>query len=183
MRELRRKWRLANPERTQGHYRKWYSQNKDVAQAKTRVWQLANPERTREWKRKWSKENRWSSLLAGARARAKRRGLSFNLTREWLQERLRLGVCEATGVGFVTKGSRNWRVHPLAPSLDRVNPKKGYTRENTMLVTWHFNTAKSQYGLEELLAMSLALVTRHGLVSVARESEACGPKKTRGKRK
>jgi len=119
------------------------------------------------------------SLYYSSKARAKREGIPFNLVRDDIVERVLFGHCEATGAKFDFRRSKKWHRQPLGPSLDRVNPKKGYTRNNVKVVTWQFNVAKNEYGLEDLLAMSLALVTRHGLISVTKEVAACGPKKMR----
>jgi NTP pyrophosphatase (non-canonical NTP hydrolase) len=58
--------------------------------------------------------------------------------------------------------------------LERINPARGYTPRNTQIVCWHFNAAKHEYGLAQLLALSLALVTKHGLVKPSKGKRMFG---------
>lgn len=58
----------------------------------------------------------------------------------------------------------------MSPSIDRIRPVLGYTPDNIMLVCWHYNCAKSEYGLEDLLVLSTAIVSKHGLVGGRSES-------------
>lgn len=99
-----------------------------------------------------------SNLVRYARRRARLKGLTFEITKEWVEARIRSFYCEATGLPFdLTKipGRRN----PYGPSLDRKDPSQGYTRENTQVVVWIYNTLKSDFGEEEvsLLVQRLAV--------------------------
>jgi len=79
-------------------------------------------------------------LLKDARRRAAAKAIRFSLTRSWVMERLRKWTCEATGWMFVIQSGRGH--HPFAPSIDRINPTKGYTRANCRLVISAVNTIK-----------------------------------------
>lgn len=74
-----------------------------------------------------------------ARMAEKRRPEGFGLTPEWVQEKLERGVCEITGIPLLLAGPPKgaW-----SPSLDRTNNALGYTKENTKLVCYMYNTAK-----------------------------------------
>lgn len=84
---------------------------------------------------------RASGLLRCARHRAKKSGISCTITELWVQQRLDAGVCEKTGIRFVLDKLR----HQFSPSLDKINPKIGYTPENTRMVIFMFNRAKSNF--------------------------------------
>lgn len=92
-------------------------------------------------------------LYAAARHRAKRRGLSFTITFEWVINKLEQGACEVTKLPFVLTDKRS----PWAPSLDRKVPELGYTQENTQMVVFSYNTAKQEYSHENVVTLAHAL--------------------------
>ena len=100
-------------------------------------------------------EGRANKLWLDARRRAKLRGLSFTITKAWVADALREGTCPRTLVSFYTGEPKVKGVNePNAPSLDRVVPDRGYTFDNTQVVTWAYNCAKSTWSDQELLVMS-----------------------------
>jgi hypothetical protein len=76
-------------------------------------------------------------LLRAARSRACKNGLELSLTLDWVEERLKSGVCELTGIPF-TEAPR----HPFLPSLDRIDPRRGYLPDNCRAILWMLNAAK-----------------------------------------
>ena len=74
------------------------------------------------------------------KSRAKAQGLEFALDIDWLMAQP--FMCAVTGSKFVTPA----RGHgPLAPSLDRIDSKKGYTKDNVRLVVLWYNIAKREW--------------------------------------
>jgi hypothetical protein len=51
-------------------------------------------------------------------------------------------------------------VHPFAPSIDRIIPKKGYVKGNVQVVCWAYNAAKNQWGEDVLLTLAHAIVDK-----------------------
>lgn len=83
-------------------------------------------------------------LLSGARARAKARGLPFNLTPADIIIPLScpvLGIPIIVGQGQMSDNS---------PSLDRVMPQLGYVSGNVLVVSMRANRIKSDATLAEL---------------------------------
>lgn len=80
-------------------------------------------------------------LIRRARERSKRRGHPEpEITKEWvLKQPL---VCPYTGTKLIPHSSDNQAGMqcPWSPSLDRVDPKIGYTEENTRLTSWFWNS-------------------------------------------
>lgn len=91
-----------------------------------------------------------------AKNRAKTSRVDFNLTTEFLinlweeQE----GRCAISGRKFdLARPRENETVRANAPSLDRIEPSKGYTKGNVRLVCYQVNTALNEYGREALLSL------------------------------
>lgn len=84
---------------------------------------------------------RASALVSRARIRAERKGLAFDLNSDSILSALQTGRCQVTGqpFDFAVRGERNL----YGPSLDRVDPKDGYTKENTRVVLFGYNACKS----------------------------------------
>lgn len=90
---------------------------------------------------------------AGARSRAKRRGLPCDITADYLVElyKKQEGKCARTGVPLELSNPTAYRrVAPNTISIDRVDSLLGYTRDNIELVTSAFNVAKNTTTHEEL---------------------------------
>ena len=82
---------------------------------------------------------RATRLLGGARGRAKKKGLSFSLSLEWVAARLDAGACELSDIAFAHKGK-------FAPSIDRIDSSKGYEASNCRVVATYVNSAIAQFG-------------------------------------
>ncbi len=119
-----------------------------------------NPERVRDnWKRyAHTPKGTVTLLLNYAKDRARRGGYPFALSREWLEAKLKTGVCELTGITLHRVSPGEYRTHPYAPSLDRIVPKKGYVEDNVRLVCFAANRARSDFGDDVLLAVAEGLI-------------------------
>jgi len=89
---------------------------------------------------------------------ATKRHKVVTITPEWVAEKLSSGKCSMTGL---TLRMEHWRDagdrHPRSPSLDRIDPKKGYTPDNVRIVCWQVNLARNSYGDEALYEMCRAI--------------------------
>lgn len=75
------------------------------------------------------------------------------IDRDWIVQRINVGVCEATGDALTTAPR-----HKNTASLDRINPgNPDYTPENARIVTWQFNNMKGNYSDEEFIRVAKAL--------------------------
>lgn len=115
-----------------------------------------------EWALKDPIKYRASTLLSGAKQRAKTKGIPFDLTKEWIEEKLKAGKCEVTEISFVIKeyAKKNEHdcVHPHAPSLDQIEPSKGYTKDNVQVVVDQYNKMKNDRDLETTVFLARKLV-------------------------
>lgn len=101
--------------------------------------------------------HRAGKILTWARARAASKGIEFDLTREWLDQRLSAGVCEVSGIALELGKPDGQRFHPWAPSVDRVDSRHGYTQENCRVVVWIYNMAKSEWTDADVMKLAQAL--------------------------
>ena len=105
-------------------------------------------------------------LLSNARARAKKRKLQFDLTKDFilLLKDKQSNRCAITNVEL------NWEVIakigsqraclPNRVSLDRIDPLKGYIQSNMQLVTELANRVKTDLTMDELYDICWAVVHR-----------------------
>ena len=106
--------------------------------------------RTAEITRKNRDKDPVGYLLARAKRRAKERGIVFSLSREDIYIPT---LCPVLGVkmSFGGKGKKN-----LAPSIDRIDPKLGYTPSNVLVISTRANLIKNEFtkdDIEEILAV------------------------------
>jgi hypothetical protein len=95
---------------------------------------------TRE--RRTTPRGRAAYMVCTCRSRAKKRGFEFDLTSDWIEQRLKRG-CELTGLPFdLEAGARDLR----SPSVDRIDSTQGYTQENCRVILWGLNCAFSTWG-------------------------------------
>jgi hypothetical protein len=88
--------------------------------------------------------------LQACRKRAKERKLVYNLDIVFLLElyAVQKSKCAVTGIDFDFTFDKKFSKRPFSPSVDRINSKFGYTKDNVRLVCSSVNTALSEYGDE-----------------------------------
>jgi hypothetical protein len=128
--ERQKAWRLANPEKARASYAKWYSVNVERARREDRE-ERSTPEG-------WKKQ-----AIYSARKRAKHAGVPFDLRAEDLEVP---SHCPVLGIPIVLGGGRN---REDSPSLDRINPAKGYVKGNIAVVSSRANMLKNCGTAEE----------------------------------
>lgn len=87
-----------------------------------------------------------------------------SLTLDHIMRGIETGHCPVTGIPFdlrPNEKSRSGRqTNPFAPSLDRLDPRKGYTNENTRVVIWHYNAMKGELSDAEVLRICECVLAR-----------------------
>lgn len=135
-----------------------YQADPEFWRNKAREWREANPERaqffaTRAKEKHWA--NPWVKLVKGAIRRAKKRGLPFDLTEEWGKERW-TGFCEVTKIPFAPRKGAPSSI--FSPSVDRIVPTKGYTKDNCRFVLLGVNGLKHDGTDEAMYFVAEALM-------------------------
>lgn len=100
-----------------------------------------------------------NALILSARSRARNVGLVFSIDADWVVARLKIGVCNRSGLPFAPPRSGGRKA--LAASIDRIEAAKGYTRSNSQLVCDMYNMGKNQFDELDFIAMCVAVAERH----------------------
>lgn len=89
-----------------------------------------------------------------ARVRARGASVPFDLTLEWGDAKW-TGRCELTKFPFELGRTRRGA---FSPSIDRIDPTKGYTEDNCRFVLWAVNVFKNNWSTEVMLQIAKALI-------------------------
>ena len=99
-------------------------------------------------------DKRFTQILRVARDRARRKGLPFDLDTKDILSRVRAGRCEATGLAFHLDFSNETEAqysrNPFMPSLDRIDSRRGYTKDNVQVVCLGWNLMKASFDMDFL---------------------------------
>lgn len=91
-------------------------------------------------------------LHGNARLRSRKRNVEVFITADWIEDHLKRGTCELTGLPFSFEPPPEGLTRrPDAPSVDRIDKTKPYTPENTRVILWAVNCALAEYGTETML--------------------------------
>ena len=140
-----RKWANANREKTREKARKYNAANREKRKEYNRKWHEANREKLKEYERRRHAANPFSRTQQMMKTRSKRKGLDFNLDKEYIEQLWDdcKGICSMTGVSMKKNSTVN---DPFVMSVDRINSKKGYTKDNVRLVSRWYNVSRNNYG-------------------------------------
>lgn len=127
-----------------------------------RQWVAANRKKVRQdgktrWQGRLQSKAPWFSLLNGAKGRAAKANLPFNLTSEWAAARW-TGRCELTDLEF--RATPGHGPHFFSATIDRIDAKLGYVMENCRFVIHAINAMKSDGTDADVLLAAIAIVTR-----------------------
>lgn len=147
--EWKRKKRLARGLQKAGR-KPLTEEEKLVSKEKTKIYQ-------REWKKKYNQYNPVKRLLWAAKKRAKQRGLAFDLEE---QDIIIPELCPFLHIPLANSRPRGDARRDIA-SLDRIDPSKGYTKDNIQVISWLANSMKSNATPEELIAFAEEVLKRY----------------------
>ena len=86
-------------------------------------------------------------LMCNAKQRAKRKGIEFDLSLDYLVS-IATQCCPILGIEL-SWGKRNGVQQDHSPSLDKIDPEKGYIEGNVMWLSQRANTLKGNGTAEE----------------------------------
>ena len=100
-----------------------------------------------------------SKLLDAARKRAKAKGIVFNLTLEDIQIP---DVCPVFGTRLDGSSKAPSMTNTTAPSIDRLDSSKGYTKENIRIICARANSLKGNATASQSIAIALYVARETG---------------------
>lgn len=98
------------------------------------------------YQRKYRDGNRFAIRMRSCRARAKEKGLDFDLTTEYIKS-IWTGTCPVFNTELDINSKRGEVGHA---QLDKINPSKGYTQGNVVWLSERANRIKDDATLEDL---------------------------------
>lgn len=95
-------------------------------------------------------EGRLHNAMFTAKSRAKEKNMDFDLDKDFLIDLLHKqeNCCKLTGLPLTANDRNETFFSPLNPSIDRIDPNKGYTKDNIQIVCTAMNLALNQFGEE-----------------------------------
>ena len=103
-----------------------------------------------------SKVSRIKKILRDVKYRCKKKGIEFDLT--FSDFNVVPDHCPILGLEINYEGEQGLCI--CSPSIDRIDPNKGYTADNVMIVSYRANRIKSDATISELCAV-IQYVWRH----------------------
>mgnify|MGYP000959899167 CR=1 FL=1 len=154
------------PTNSKEYNREYYNKNKEKIKSRNYAWVADNPDKVKAIKQKWWNNNKdkaklkhkeWQKTLKGYLARKlfhlkkmkRSRVLEFDIDAAYL-----LSLYETQkGLCAISKYVMTYPECTLfSISVDRIDPSKGYTRDNVQLVCQGINFAKNKYSNEDMIA-------------------------------
>ena len=138
------------------HYLKEYrKKNKEHLLEQNREWHRNNRERNNLRAKQYKQEKPATIFVSQSRGRAKKLGVPFDLTEEYVLELIKNSeFCPVLGLKLVYGGGRGKQM-PDSASLDRVVGTLGYVKGNVRIISWRANELKKDATLEELRCVYL----------------------------
>jgi len=147
-----RAWARANPERHASNRRAWYLKNRDDVLRRQRAARSKNAEVLNRVRREQASDPsvRASRLLATAKRRALLKGIEFTLTLDDVHVPTH---CPVLGIKFdLRPNGRGMR--DFWPSIDRIDPARGYTPDNVIVVSMRANLINNNATVAQIKAVA-----------------------------
>jgi len=152
-RKASREYYLRNKSKVSAYHKQRYLRDVEGNRAQRRAYAAENKEARVEYNRGWArKDNRhrpWVKAYHSSKSRAKKNGIPFDLTPEYL-ESIWTDICPVFGIELVVgSGAKS----DASYSLDRIDPDKGYVQGNVVVVSFKANRMKNNGTLDDIAAL------------------------------
>ena len=126
---------------------------KDAKKLYTKNYYKENREHYLQLYKKWRENNIEKKLWYSAYHSAKRRNIMFDLKVEDIKVPVKCPVLSIpldTHAEAGTGRGNDWVQNPYRPSVDRIDSKKGYTKNNIQIISWRANSLKKDATIDEI---------------------------------
>lgn len=130
-------------------WKKKYKENKSHFTKQRQKWAAKNRKYLTAKNREWREENLAKHFIHTSRQRAKVRGQTYELTAEDITP-FPTACFYCSRPLTIKYGKR----HDASPSIDRLEPKLGYTKQNAVISCWRCNRLKCDMSVAELQALA-----------------------------
>jgi hypothetical protein len=138
-------YRKENLEHEKERLRAYYETNREEVKLRGEVYRKINSEKIKVRSKAYRDNRRDLYALNGVKKRAKQKGLDFDIT---VADVIPPEFCPVLGLKLERgKGT----TLPNSPSVDRIDPSKGYTKENIQVISQLANSMKQNATPEQLL--------------------------------
>lgn len=110
---------------------------------------LLRKEQKRKASATYRRKNPLFNMYHNAKNRAKKKGLPFDLTKEYL-ESIMVKECPVLGIPMEFGGHNR----ETSPSLDRIIPELGYVKSNVIIISNKANAIKNSASAKEILKVA-----------------------------
>ena len=111
----------------------------------------------KKWRESNPKDYWANATMQRVKKRANEISVPFNLTKQWLLDNTPES-CPVFGTNFTFFGNKN--VWECSPTIDRLDPKKGYTIDNVIVISMKANVIKSAYGSADIFQVATWLAQK-----------------------
>ena len=134
------RWKARNPE----YAKKRYQSDPERFIKDTNKWQEDNPNKVKKYKHKYKVNNKVRGMFHAAKQRALKQGVPFDLE---FDDIIIPEYCPILGIKLQ---HNDGKVSNASPSIDKIIPSLGYTKNNIRVISYAANRYKSNLTREQL---------------------------------
>lgn len=124
--------------------REYYKNNKENILITNKKSREKHKHKYSNMKKEQHRKNPLKNMLLCAKRRAKEKNIEFSIN---INDIIMPEICPVFGIPLLVGDDRSI---DNSPSLDRINNTKGYTKDNTIIVSHKANTIKNNASIEDL---------------------------------
>lgn len=152
-----KEYRSKHKEQQKLRSRAWYLRNRELCIKRAKEYSLSHPEWDAKVKKDWIKQNPEKRIFSSTKSRALKTGIPFDLDLSDIQ------IPEfCPYLGLRLSGLGGGRRTDNTPSIDKIDPEKGYVKGNIRIISNLANTMKQNASLDLLLAFAVGVISLHG---------------------